>query len=110
MIGGEDEAHRRDVSRGKAASAEDNVDETPSDSAVAIRERVNGLELRVGDRGLSDRGDILALDELAEVDEQRAHPLFRRRDKFGSKRRVVAAADPALFRSDPSRDRRVCLT
>lgn len=39
-----------------------------------------GLELGVCDGGLDERWEVVAVAELAQVSEERIHPLRRRRD------------------------------
>jgi len=53
-VRGQDEAHRRHVAGCEAPAAQEDVNERASDATVAVRERVDRLELCVGDRGLDD--------------------------------------------------------
>jgi hypothetical protein len=46
------------------------VDEGPAGAAVAVDERVDGLELGMGDRRLRDRWKALVVAKPAEVFEQ----------------------------------------
>ncbi|MFF5079490.1 hypothetical protein ACFY36_20735 [Actinoplanes sp. NPDC000266] len=48
----EDEAHWKHRSLGQPATGQDGVDESASDASVAVRERMDGLELSVGQGGL----------------------------------------------------------
>jgi hypothetical protein len=49
---------------------------------VAVAKGVNGLELRVSDRGLHNRGQILAVNERDEIVEEFGHLRRRRRNEF----------------------------
>ena len=60
--GGEHKTDRRHEARCEAAAAEDDVDERAAGAAVAIGERVDRLELGVGDRGLYEDRVIVAVD------------------------------------------------
>lgn len=49
------------------------VDEGATGAAVAVIERVDRLELRVGDRDLYQHGQIYAMDERDQVIERRGN-------------------------------------
>ena len=72
-------------------------------AAVAVVERVDGLELGVGDGGLDQRWEMVAVAELAQVGEELRHVLGRRRDEVGAAGVVVVAADPVLHVADSVR-------
>ena len=65
------------------------------------------LELRMGDRRLDDRRQIVTSDEAAEVIEQVRHELGRRRDERRFERVVSIAADPVLALAQDAGDRTV---
>jgi hypothetical protein len=44
---------------------------------------MDGLKLRMGDGGLSNRGKIVAARELAKINHQVFHDFWRRRDEGG---------------------------
>jgi hypothetical protein len=62
---------------------EDGVDEDSADAAVAVRERVDGLELGVDDRGVGERRSVFAIGEGHEVVHQVADAIGRRWDVEG---------------------------
>src|SRR6266498_5290977 len=70
--------------------------EQPSDAPVAVEERVDRLELRVGEPGVHERRERLIVQELLEVAEN-VHelPRWRRHERRVSDRRG-AGADPVL--------------
>jgi hypothetical protein len=85
------------------ASARD-VDQTPPDPAVAVRERMDRLELGVRDGGLQRRGEVVAVEEGAQVRQEVGDPPFGRRDERRDPRVVVVASDPVLAVTDDSGD------
>ena len=82
------------------ASAKDHVDEAPADPTVAIEERMDRLELGMGDRRLRDRWQIVAVGEGDQIIDQRLDVGLWRRDVASVDRRVEAAPDPVLFPSE----------
>jgi hypothetical protein len=68
--------------RRHAAAAEDRSDEGEPDAAVAVGERVDALELGVGDRCLGDRLDVVSVREGDEVLEQAGDRLRRVRTRL----------------------------
>jgi len=77
------------------------MDEAASDSAVAVHERVDRLELRMSDGGLSHRRQVIAVDEVDEVGHQRRDTVLRGRDVAGVRRVASTATDPALLVTEP---------
>ena len=102
LVGVRSECHadRRNVVRGEAAPAEDDVDEASSDTAVAIHEWMDRLELSVDQSGLHQRGQIVSVQEGAKILEQRADLVLRDGDEFGGIHAVVASSDPVLRFAD----------
>lgn len=72
----------------------------PSGAPVAVGERVDGLELGVGDGGLGERRQHFAGREPAQVVQEPIHLLRRWRHEVSFARVVVVPADPVLFGSD----------
>ncbi len=95
--GRQDDADRRDEAGGDAAAPQHDVHEGPADAAVAVDERVDGLELRVGDGRLRHRGQVVAGDERDEVLEQRHDEVLGRRHEGRIGRVAEPAADPVLL-------------
>src|SRR5260370_31742522 len=60
------------------------------------------LELCVSNRRLSDRRQVVAVAEIAQIVQKALHLLWRRRYKFRFARAVVAASDPILSIPDDS--------
>ncbi|MCI3926454.1 hypothetical protein MO973_40360 [Paenibacillus sp. TRM 82003] len=79
--GGQHEADRRHVKRAEAAAGEDDVDQRAAGVAFAVGEGVDGLELRVGDRRLHERGVPVGLQVGGQVVQQRRHLAGRRGTK-----------------------------
>ncbi|MGB2711936.1 MAG: hypothetical protein WBC33_10500 [Conexibacter sp.] len=92
-MGGEHEAHGRDDVGRHAAAPQDDMDEATSGAAVAVGERMDRLELRMGDRRLQRDRQVVAVKERGEVVEQLVDVLRRRRDEGGAGR---ADADPPI--------------
>jgi hypothetical protein len=65
--GGEDNADRRHETSGDAATSQDDVDERPTDPAITVDERVDGLELSVGDGGLGLRSPMAIASSMADT-------------------------------------------
>ena len=95
--GRQDDADRRDEAGGDAAAPQHDVHEGAADAAVAVDERVDGLELGVGDGRLRHRGQVVAGDEGDEVLEQRPDEVLGRRHEGGVGRVAEPAADPVLL-------------
>ena len=93
-VGGDARAHRRRRHQRQSAN-EDPGDEDAPDAPVAVGEGVDDLELRVRDRRLADRVDVVAVDVGDEVVDERGHLLGWRRDEMGVERR--RSADPPLL-------------
>ena len=93
--GREGEADGGHVRGGEAASTQHDVDERTPGAAVAVQERVDRLELRVRERGLSQRRQIVGVQEGAEVLEQRWHRLVRWRNELRDAGRL--SSDPVLL-------------
>ena len=94
----------RDVVERLLAPAKDRVDERPPDAPIAVDERVDVLELGMGDRRLRHGRQIVAKDEQAGVLKQGRDRLGRRRDVRGADRVEVVAADPVLHVPDDAGD------
>src|SRR5258708_38513985 len=60
------------------------------------------LELCVSNRRLSDRRQVVAVAEIAQIVQKALHLLWRRRYKLRLARAVVAASDPILSIPDDS--------
>ena len=65
---------------------------------------MDGLELRVDDRGLGNRGNVVPVDERAQVLEQRSDVFRRRWHIAGADGVVVVATDPVLRLADGAGD------
>ena len=81
------------------------MDERAAGAAVAVGERVERLELGVGDRRLNERGMVVAVDIGKEIVEQRVEGVRWRGDERGGAWIVAAAADLFLHRADRAGDR-----
>ena len=103
-FGGEDEADRRDVIGHLTASTQHGVDQCAAGTAVAVSEWMDGLELSVGDRGLSDWRDVVAVDERGQVPEQGSDVFGRRWHVAGADGVIVVATDPVLLVADDAVD------
>ena len=79
------------------------MDQAAPDASIAVDERVDRLELCVGDGGLSHGRQVITIDKVDEVRHQRWNMVFRRRDIARIRRVVPATADPVLFRAKPTR-------
>ena len=79
--GGEDERDRRENQSREAPAAQDHVNESPAGPPVAVDERVDGLELRMRERGLGDRRERVVVAERTEVDEEVMNLFGWRRDE-----------------------------
>jgi hypothetical protein len=93
---GEDETDRRHVARCKAPPAEHHVNQRAPRPSVAVRKRVNGLELCVGERRLDQGRIVVGVGEFNEVIEQGGNVLRRWRDVLRSARVEIVPADPVL--------------
>jgi hypothetical protein len=82
------------------------VDQAPARPAVTAGERVDGLELGVGNRSLNNSGQGLIVVERAEIREQVRHTLWRRGNERCRTWIVLAAANPVPPVPQPAR---VCL-
>lgn len=77
--------------------AEQEGDEEPPDAAVAIKKRVNGLELGVGQADLDELREItLGMKICFQVSECGGHFMGRRGDEGGFVEGAAAGADPVL--------------
>ena len=76
------------------------MDERPPGAAVSVSQRVDGFELRVGDRRLNERRMVVAVDICEEVAEQCVEGFRWGRDKRCATRVVAAAANPILPSAD----------
>ena len=91
----EDQRDRRQDARRESAPSQHQVDQRSSRAPVPVDERVDRLELRVGDGGLRDRGQGVVVAERGEVGQHLADQLLRRWHEGRRTRVVVAAADRA---------------
>ena len=73
------------------------MDEATAHTAVAIRKRMNRLELRVRDRSLLSPGKILPIEEGREVLEQPWHVLRGRWNELRAARAERLATEPVLL-------------
>src|SRR5947208_5617160 len=78
------------------------MNQRPSSPAVPIDERVDGFELRVGERRLSNGRQGIPVAERAEIVQKVADVLMGRRDEGRGARVVATAAYPILLSSDPA--------
>ena len=92
-VGGEYEAHGRDVARCEAAPSQDDVDESATNTTVAVSEGVDGLELRVSDRSLDNRRGVAPIHERDEVVHEVLDALGWGRDEVGPPRVVGVSPD-----------------
>lgn len=90
-------------SSGQPASTQDRADQSAADAAVAVGERVDGLELGVRDRGLSEYGQICSIGEGEQIGHQFVDEFRRRWHVQGVDRGVIAAPDPVLHVADNAR-------
>ena len=97
--GRQDDADRRNEASGDAAPPQHDVDEGAADAAVAVDERVDGLELRVGHGRLRHRRQVVPRHEGDEVLEQRQDEVLRRRHEG----RVGRVPEPARRSSSAPR-------
>ena len=74
---------------------------------VAVRERMDGLELRMGDRGLCEHRQVCPSRELHEVVDQLGHRLMVRWHEVCLVRTERGSADPDLLLTQASGDLRV---
>jgi hypothetical protein len=86
---------------------EHGVDECAAGAAVAVDERVDRLELRMGDRGAHDRVAGRVGDEVREVGDEPRHFGFRRRDELGPQWAPPRTAHPVLLAAQPRFERRL---
>src|SRR4051794_26977003 len=79
------------------AFAEEKRHEQSSDSPVAVQERMDGLELRVGESAVNQRRQRLAVvKKLLECVERIMHRGHRRRDESRIRQGAVRRPDPVL--------------
>ena len=81
------------------------MDQASAHTTIPIDERMDGLELGVHDGGLSQRRNVISLEEHRDVLEQRSDLLGRRRYELGIHRTVQATAQPVLDLAEPARRR-----
>lgn len=73
--------------------------ECSSGATVAVDERVNRFELRVGDRSPDDGVATCAGDEVCQVCDESRHLRRGRWDEVGTQRTVARPSDPVLLGS-----------
>ena len=79
---------------GEAVAAQQRVDERPAHAPVAIRERMNGLEVSVHHHRLNKHRDVGAIHELAQIVDGIRDESSSWRDKGGRGWPGGIAADP----------------
>ncbi len=80
------------------------MDERAADTAVTVRERVDRLELCVGDRRLDDGREVAAVHERDQIVHEVLHVLWRGRNEVGAAGVVGVPADPVLVLAEPAGD------
>lgn len=80
---GEDQGDWDDHPSCQAAPAQHEMDEGAAGAAVAVAEWVDGLELRVGECRLGNRGQIVVVTERDKIGEQLGNELGWGRDEGG---------------------------
>jgi hypothetical protein len=63
-------------------------------SPVAVGERVDRLELRVSEREVNQRGQVVAARETNKISDCRRYPIMMRRNEIRDMRTDIATADP----------------
>ena len=82
---------------GEALVAQLCVHEGTAVSSVSIGERMDGLELGVGDGGLGQNRYVVAIDEREQVVDRTRDVVVARRDEQRVVRAVIAPTDPHWF-------------
>jgi len=82
---------------GQPLVPEHQVDQGPAGAAVPVGERVDRLELGVGDRRLSQDGQVVACGESHEIVDGAWDPAVVGRDEVGADGGAATAADPDRF-------------
>lgn len=67
---GKHKTDRRNHRRRESTPPVDDVDQTPTNAAVAVGERMDGLKLRVRDRCQLGGSEVVAVQELDEVGQE----------------------------------------
>ncbi len=76
-------------------------DQQPTDSSIAVQERVNRLELGVNEAAVDQHREIVPrMQKTLEVVERVPHPPHRRRDERRVGKRHVAGTDPIPRRAE----------
>ena len=99
-VDGQDHADRWHQERRHATAAEHDMDQTSARSAVAVAERVDGLELRVRYRRLGHSRQVGEVDESDEVVQQPGDAILGRRHERGVRGTDPSAPDPVLLLAD----------
>lgn len=86
------ERNRRHETRRDTGAPQDNVDKASTYAAVAVDEWMDGLELSVRDRSLSDWWEVVTLEERGEILEEADQLVLRGRHEFGVEGTIQAAA------------------
>ena len=94
-------------SGGQSAATQNQVNESSAGPPVAVRERMDGFELRVRERCLCDGGEGIRVAERAQIVDETGHKLRWRRHEGRRAGVVLAAADPVLPVPELARVRRV---
>jgi hypothetical protein len=71
-------------------------DQQPPDAAIAVEERVDGLELRVRHRCVDERRELLVMEERLQVPERFTETMRSWRNERCGRERRVTRADPVL--------------
>jgi hypothetical protein len=95
--GSQDQRDGRQHARCQPAPAEHKVDQPAPSPPVTVGERVNCLELGMGESGLRDGRQRIPVAEGAQIRQQVRYKLWRRRYECCRAGVVGAAADPVLL-------------
>jgi hypothetical protein len=98
LVPAQHQRNRWHVARRNPTSLEEHMDEAAANTAIAVAERMDRLELGMRDRRLRDGRDVVSVHELAEIGDQGWDVFMRRWDEHGMQRR--SAADPSLRPTD----------
>ena len=99
--------NRKRASREHAFQHKNPVKKNAPRPPVAVDKRMDGLELRMGDRRFGDRIDVPSLRERNEVIERLCDPRRRWRNEKGTMGTVRGATNPNLLLPDLAAKRSV---
>jgi hypothetical protein len=80
------------------------VDQAATNASVAIKKRMDSLELGVSNCRLDDCRQVISVHELRQVLEKTFDVIGRRRNEFGIDGAIQTPADPVLPVSNRARD------